>query len=383
MNKFSTFFIASAVLCSCDDTPKFHVEGFIDNAKDSVLYLEASTLDGTQALDSVRLGKDGKFSFDAPAPTDCPEFYALRISNKVINFSIDSTETVTFSASYPTMTTDYTVKGSPNSSKIKEINVLRYELEKKIIGFEKNESMYPGDILDSINTSVSAFKERMKSDFIFKEPSSAYAYYAVCQSITDVRGTFMLFNPVSDRSDVKCYATVATGWDYTYPDAKRTEQLCNMAIKGMDNTATPKKKVIEIDDDKITETGILSVKLPDINSNVKDIKDLKGKVVMLDFTTYAGKGSSERIRILREIYNKYHDKGFEIYQISLDEDIHFWKSSVEYLPWICVHETDGSATKTYGVQALPTYFIINRNNEVEGRSDMMEGTLEEQIKKLL
>ena len=104
---------------------------------------------------------------------------------------------------------------------------------------------------------------------------------------------------------------------------------------------------------------------------------------MHDFTLYGAKESAERTRILRDIYNKYHDQGFEIYQISLDDDIHFWKSSVEYLPWICVHETNGTATRTYGVSDLPTYFIIDRNNEIVGRSGLMEGTLEEQIKKQL
>ncbi|MCR5312578.1 MAG: redoxin domain-containing protein [Bacteroidaceae bacterium] len=348
-----------------------------------MLYLEASTLDGIKKLDSVKLKADGSFSFKADAPVGSPEFYILRIHDRIINFSIDSTETVTFKAKYPTMATDYTVEGSENCQKIKEINILQQKVQKDIISLEKNENMYPGDILDSINSIISTYKEKIKQEFIFAEPSKAYAYYAVCQSITDLRGSFQLFNPISDRSDVRCYATVATSWDYNYPDAKRTQQICNMAIKGMENTAKPTEQVIEVDEDKIKETGILDINLPDINSKIHSIKDLKGKVVMLDFTMFGEKGSQERTRILRELYNKYHDKGFEIYQISLDEDIHFWKSSVEYLPWICVHETDGAATNTYGVSTLPTYFIIDRNNEVYGRSGMMEGTLEEQIQKLL
>ena len=34
----------------------------------------------------------------------------------------------------------------------------------------------------------------------------------------------------------------------------------------------------------------------------------------------------KRIMMLRELYNKYHAQGFEIYQVSLDEDEHFWKT---------------------------------------------------------
>jgi hypothetical protein len=73
----------------------------------------------------------------------------------------------------------------------------------------------------------------------------------------------------------------------------------------------------------------------------------------------------------------------EIYQVSLDDDIHFWQTSVEHLPWISVHETNGQAVGTYGVTSLPTFFLINRQNEIVLRSDFMEGSLESNIQKLL
>ena len=86
---------------------------------------------------------------------------------------------------------------------------------------------------------------------------------------------------------------------------------------------------------------------------------------------------------MRSLYEKYHSRGLEIYQISLDDDVHFWKFSCDNLPWICVHETDGSASRIYNVNALPTFFLVNRDNEIVTRSDFMEGSLEENILKLL
>lgn len=370
-------------MAACDNSPKFHVEGTIEGAKDSTLYLIAETLDGIQSIDSVKLGADGKFSLKGDAPVGCPDFYALRIADKFINFSIDSTETVTFKAKYETMNSDYTVEGSDNCQKIKEISLLQQKVQKQLLAVENSKNLYPGDILDSIQHIVNAYKENMKFNYIFKEPAKAYAYYAACQCLTDKGGSFQLFNPVSDRTDVKVYASVATSWDAFYPNAKRTEQLCNMAIKGMDNTAQPQQKVLQVDDSKISETSIIDVNLPDINSKLHSIKSLKGNVVMLDFTVYGAKESAERTRLLRDLYNKYKDRGFTIYQVSLDDDIHFWKTSVEHLPWTCVHETDGTATKTYGVQNVPTYFLINRNNEIVGRDVLLKGSLQEEIEKLL
>lgn len=371
------------MLAACDRTPKFRVDGTIEDAKDSMLYLAHCSLDGIQNLDSTKLGQDGHFSFSAPAPAGCPDFYMLRVGQHVINLTVDSTEAITVTAKLPTMEHDYVVTGSTGSQKIQEISRLQLDVQKRLIDIERDEDMYPGDRLDSVEHIISTYKERMKHDYILSDPASAAAYYAVCQSLTDARGTFMLFNPFTDRKDVKCYAAVATAWDGAHPDAPRTQQLCNMAIKGMEGTATPRQQVLEVDESKISETGIIDITLPDINSEQHSLHDLKGKVAILDFTIYGAKESAERTRLLRSLYEKYHSQGFEIYQVSLDDDVHFWKFSCENLPWICVHETDGTATRLYGIANLPTFFLINRQNEIVVRSDFMEDSIEDNIKKLL
>ena len=384
MKKILTLIVTGAMmLAACDKAPKFQVEGTIEGAKDSMLYLTLNGLEGAQRLDSVKLKEDGTFSFKVTAPTESPEFYALQIGGHVINFAVDSTENITVTAQLPTMERDYTIEGNESSQKIKEISRMQQEVQTKIVAFGKNMDMLPGDQRDSIEHVLTTYKEQMKINYIFADPTSAAAYYAVCQSITDLGGTFMLFNPLTDRTDVKCYATVANAWDNAYHDAPRTQQLCNMAIKGMDNTAAPQQKVLDVDESKVSETGIIDINLPDINSKMRSIKDLKGKVVLLDFAIYAANGSSERTRLLRSLYEKYHAQGFEIYQVSIDQDMHFWKFSCENLPWVCVHETDGTVISIYNVTDIPTFFLVNRDNEIVLRSDFMEGTLEDNIQKLL
>ena len=347
-----------------------------------MLYLEAQTLEGIQPLDSVKLTTSGTFAFAQQKKVENPEFYTLRISNRRINFSVDSTETITFSIKNTPQALIYDVQGSYNSQKIKEISEQQTRLQQQIIAIERNESLLPGDIVDSINGLVNAYKEKMKDEYIFKEPLMAYSYYAVCQSITDLGGTYQLFNPLTDRSDVKCYATIATAWDGQWHDAERTIQICNTAIRGMGNTASPKTKELQVDESKIIETSIIDIELPDINSKFHKLTSLKGKVVLLDFTLYGAQESPKRTRLMRELYNKYHAQGLEIYQISLDEDLHYWKEAVESLPWICVHETDGTATKTYAVFDLPTFFLINRANEIVKRNDVIKD-VEAEIKALL
>ena len=102
--KAAAMFTAAMMIASCDNN-KFTVEGQINNAKDSVLYFENVGLEGIQVLDSVKLNDNGDFSFSEAANL-APEFYRLRISNQIINVSIDSTETVQIKAEYPDIETD-------------------------------------------------------------------------------------------------------------------------------------------------------------------------------------------------------------------------------------------------------------------------------------
>lgn len=97
--------VAALALTSCNNK-KFHINGNITEAKDSMLYLENISLNGPVKIDSVKLGEDGTFDFQENAMDSItPEFYRLRIANQTINLSIDSTETVTVKAAYPQMST--------------------------------------------------------------------------------------------------------------------------------------------------------------------------------------------------------------------------------------------------------------------------------------
>lgn len=370
-----------ALLAACSK-PHFSISGTLTEAADSMLYLDAYTLDGVRAIDSVRLKADGRFSLQGPAVEGCPEFFALRVGQRRMPFSIDSTEALTFQASLPALPSDYEIGGSDNARLIRDINRAQLRLQSAIVALERDESLLPGDLMDSVQALVGAYKERMKTGYIYKYAREAAGYYAVCQSITDLGGTFQLFNPLADRADVKCYAAVATAWDGRWPDAPRTEQICNMAVRGMENTAPPRQKTIEVDPAKVSEAGLIDLSLPDVDGRERTLTSLRGQVVLLDFTLYAAKASAQRTRLMRQLYEKYHAQGLEIYQVSVDPDQHFWQFSCEKLPWVCVHDADGSAAALYAVRDLPTFFLINRDNEVVKRSELVSD-LEAELQALL
>lgn len=371
-------------LASCTGK-KFQVSGVISDAPDSLLLFENMSLNGPVVVDSVRLGADGSFSFEGEAPT-APEFYRLRIARQIINVAVDSTEHVTVKASYPTMTGSYEVKGSTECSKIRELALMQLNLQAQLNAVVQNPNVSYEKEADSVRTILEVYKYKVKNDYIFKEPWRAYAYFALFQTITLGQQVGLIFDPQSKKEDVQAYAAVATSWDTYHPGSERGTNLHNIAIEGMKNVRILQAEQNQtIDASKINSSGVIEVALPDRNGKTCKLTSLKGKVVLLDFHLFASKGSTERIMHMRDLYNKYHAQGFEIYQVSLDPDEHFWKESVAALPWVCVRDANstGSVYLTqYNVQSLPTFFTIDRNNVLQKRDAQIKD-LDAEIKGLL
>lgn len=372
---------ALTIMTSCQkEGGKFYITGNITEAKDTMLYLEHLTLtDGAVAIDSVRLDEVGAFTLKGDTIGN-PEFYRLRIGSQIINLSIDSTETVTVHASLPKMTLGYTVEGSGNCDTIRLLNLKLAELTSQIERVADNRDMTLQERRNTIDLLIHDYKTDVKLSFIEGRYDCASSYYAIFQ----LAGNQLIFDPVSDPSDVTWLSAIANAWNEKYPGCPRTENLCNIAIQGRQNT---RKRTLEIniDDEKVHETGIIDMGFPDVHGNERRLSQLSDNVVLLDFTAYSLPNTKERTLLLRELYNKYHAQGLEIYQVSVDNDHHFWATMCQQLPWVCVWNSEGinsDMVTLYNVQQLPTWFLIDRGSNLVGRQEFM-GNLESEIKKLL
>jgi len=365
MKKYLIVAVALLGMASCSKE-KFHVEGSITNAKDSVLYLENVGIEEITVVDSVKLGDDGSFAF-AGDRTPAPEFYRLRIHDQIINVSIDSTETVTIKAQYPQMASEYEVSGSDDCAKIKELTLKQMELTRRAMAVSRNEQLTVDETNDSILAMIKAYKQDVKMNYILKEPNRSYAYFALFQAL----GNTLIFNPRSDKEDIKVFAAVATSWDTYHPGSLRGENLHNITIEGMKNMRIVEATASRtIEADKVSVAGVIDIALRDNKGQVRHLTDLKGKVVLLDFHLFSMDESPQRILMLRELYNKYHAQGLEIYQVSLDPDEHFWKQQTAALPWVSVREPNGLNSPTlqlYNIQGLPDFFLIDRSNSLHKR----------------
>ena len=366
-------------MSACENGPKFKVQGEVADAENKTIYLEASGLEGIVLLDSVKLKANGNFSLAGARP-EIPEFYRLRMDGKVINFVVDSTETVSIKAEAAKFDTDYTIDGAESNQKIKELVLLQAELQQKVD--KLSQSKLPAGIAQTqLATLINEYKNKVKKGYIYEAPNKPYAYFALFQTL----GGYMIFDPLANKDDVRCFAAVATSLNNIYPHADRSRNLYNMVIKGLKNTREPRQENVGIDPSIIKESGIIDIKLKDLKGKERSLTELAGKVVLIDFTIYNNTMSATHNLALRELYNKYHEKGLEIYQISLDADEHFWKTSADNLPWICVRDEKASYSnyiQLYNVTQLPTIFLVDRNNSLNARGENIED-LEAAIQKLL
>lgn len=375
---------AMAGVTSCNEK-KFHIDGTITGAADSTLYFEDMGLDGAVKIDSAKLSEDGTFAFEGTAPT-APEFYRLRIAGQFINIAIDSTETINIKAQYPQMATQYEVSGSEDCQRIKELSLMQSSLQAQVNAIARNPELGAQAVADSVSRIVEAYKTRVKTEYIFKAPMKASSYFALFQTIYAGGQPVLLFNPRTSEQDIKVFGAVATSWDTFYPNEKRGENLHNIAIEGMKDVRylRSQQQAEEIEASKVNTSGILDFTLTDNTGAARSLSSLKGNVVLLDFHLFADQNSMKRIMSLRELYNKYHAQGFQIYQVAIDGDEHFWKTQTAALPWIStrVDDNTSSVLQLYNVQQVPTFFLLDRSCNVVKRDAQIKD-IDAEIKALL
>ena len=382
MKKLQNILILTALLvaASCTKQPMATIEGAITEANEKTLYLDFLGVTKVNVCDSAKLDAEGNFRFQVPVP-ECFDFYRLRIGKELIYLSVDSTETLRVKAALPTMSAAYEVEGSEDNLMLKELVRKQSELQSNVMRISRNAGPEIGIASQRIDTLIERYKKEVRMEYIYPDPGKPYAYFALFQRLGGVH----IFNRTTLRDDIRCYAAVATNMDLFYPEAERTRNIKNIAINGMKNIRPAQPIDLSALQDKIVETSIIDIALPDIDGATRSLTDLKGKVVMLDFTVYGHEQSAARVIVLRELYKKYADEGFEIYQVSLDSNEHFWKTAADNIPWVCVRDSEAPYSQVanlYGVRELPTYFLINRANELVKR-DIDVKDLEAEIQQLL
>lgn len=188
-------------------------------------------------------------------------------------------------------------------------------------------------------------------------------------------GDRYLFN---GSGDAIYYRTVADALEERYPESPYLASL-RSEIAQLDAMQTLSAEIVE--------SGFPDLEISNMYGKKVRLSSLKGAVVLVDFWSPSLGNSNALNADLKELYDKYHDRGFEVYQVAIETSKPVWINTVQEqrLPWISVCDLRGEsslALTLYNIRKLPANYLIDRKGDIVAK-DLYGTSLEEQLDKLL
>lgn len=270
---------------------------------------------------------------------------------------------------------NYEVEGSEESKLLKQISFIlqdgAYRLDSiaNIYGDPAIDDATRSQVLRDYTQEYYRIK-REQIRFIVENSKSLAAVYALYQRLPNDE---TLFN---GSTDVVYYRMVADSLEQVYPNsaylASLRRDIDAMTLLG---------------DATLEQTNYPDLKMPDMFGNDIKLSSLAGKVILVDFWSASAGNSNALNAELKNIYEKYADRGFEVYQIGVDASKAVWINAVQEqkLPWISVCDLQGVSSPAlgmYNVQSLPANYLIDREGNIVGKN-LYGDDLENQLKSLL
>lgn len=131
---------------------------------------------------------------------------------------------------------------------------------------------------------------------------------------------------------------------------------------------------------KVTEAGrfapgteVPEINLPNPDGEKVPLSSLRGQVVLIDFWASWCKPCRRENPNVVEAYQKYKDKGFTVYGVSLDRTKEAWVKAIkdDNLSWTHVSDLkfwQSEAAQTYGVKGIPFALLIDEEGKVIGKN---------------
>jgi|APSaa5957512622_1039677.scaffolds.fasta_scaffold12668_3 peroxiredoxin len=363
VKRFLIIAVAAILLLNgCQKNNQFTISGKITHAEGETIFLEELLVSSTVPVDSVKINKNGEFKIKGQA--SIPTFYMLKLSDqKFITLLVDSTENVTVEADAANFSREYYVEGSVGSVLVKELNDQLKTTSEKLDSLESLNTLYQG------NPDYPDLKVKWDEE-----------YNSILQEQTDFSTNFVMNNPFSmasvlalyqkfgDQSyvvkDLQTMRVAASALNSVFPNSAHANALYENTLQLLrDEKNAQVQKFIQEQGQNSPE-----IILPDPNGNEIALSSLQGKVVLLQFWSALDRGSRIINPVLVEMYQKYKNKGFEIYQVSVDENRIEWVDIIDQdkLSWINVGDMEGSAhaVQSYNIQTIPYNYLLDKDGSI-------------------
>ena len=356
--------LAVSLLAGCNNENKVVIKGSFTVPAEGVVYLDQSEVDRNIRVDSAMI-KRGQFKFVTEVTG--PEFYQLRFTgNEFVALLVMPGENISLEIGKTPVAMNYTVQGSPGSADIRMLDqqllVTKTRLD-SISNIYNSLSANDMDIreaeLQKAYTDVVDAQRKFNIKFVVENISSMSSIQALYQRIDE--NTYVLYQP----RDLQYLKIVSDSLSVRYPVSRHVRALKENVTTELNQMYIDRISSIAM---QMPETSS-SPELPDINGKMVSVASLKGKYVLVSFWSTTSEESMNQLPVLRSIYNDYHRKGLEIYQISLDPDLERWKNVVRYeeIPWISVREPDPENpvyARLMNITSLPSNLLYDPQGNI-------------------
>jgi hypothetical protein len=365
-----TIFLLTLVIffSGCHDKDKFHIEGVIKGDSQKHIYLSRLDVDTPILIDSAKISSKGRFHFKVKSAES--DFYQLGFSpENFITLLVEPGEKISLSFEGKNLFEQYSVSGSEGSEKLLMLDLELSETKRKLDSLRtlySKASAEPdfnvtGPVLEEQFNNLIKDQRVKNIEFIIKNTGSLASIKALYQKIDPQ--TYVLYDP----KDIQFYKILTDSLTLHYPNSKQVQALARDFSKEMNQMYVNKLEQITRD---LPQTK-LDPNLKNVDGKRIALSSLHGKYVLLTFWSVQSKESVVENLQLKQYYKLYNKKGFEIYQINLDNNEEAWKSAVKFdeLPWISTVEDDPKNPINailFNVKSLPANYLFDKEGKIIG-----------------
>ncbi len=329
------------------------------------IYLD--TLNGNNPWIFVSSEIDEKGNFKLVAPITATDVFRLRLDDKnYIMVILTPGENISIKTVGAKLGGDAAIEGSFHTQLLySAMNASQmYESRKTTLNQQYQDAQsspmrdsFSAVIINQFRSNDSLQKVALKSQ-IEKHPASlAWMFF---QDKLDMTNDF----DIIDKIDAATFKA--------YPENSFVQQ---------------RHRQVEVERKTAIGSSAPEIALKDPDGNIRKLSSLKGKVVLIDFwASWCGPCRKENPNVVA-VYNKYHDKGFEVFSVSLDKDRDSWLKAItkDNLIWIN-HVSDllywkSAGAATYGVTSIPYTVLIDKKGKIVAKKLRGED-LENKVKEL-
>ncbi len=364
MKRLALVLLAAASIAGCKNDNEVSIRGTAGDMKEGMIYLDQSDVDRSTVIDSTHL-KSGHFRFRREITG--PEFFQVRTAgNQFISLLAMPGDNITIELGKSPLVMNYSVTGSPESEKIKDLDQHLYLTRRNLDSLRKVYSELSatdiadrGPALEKEYTDAVNAQRKYNIAFILDNISTMASIKALYQRIDD--NTYVLYQP----RDLQFLKIVSDSLSVKYPASRHVKALKENVASEMNRMYLDRMVSIASKNPATKPDPVL----PDIKGKMVSLSSLRGKYVLVSFWTTTSEECLAQLPELRSLYSIYKRKGLEIYQVSLDTDRERWKSIVRFeeLPWISVIEKDPQNPVyaiSMGIRQLPANVLYDPQGNV-------------------